>query len=54
MAEFGVDLRREGLFELLDPFGDGLQAFGVASGIAPAFLVGDDGETLTEGGGQFG
>ena len=42
------------MFELLDPFRDGSQAFGVAGGIAAAFFVGDDRETLAQGCGQVG
>ena len=41
MAEFGIDLRRQGLFEALDSFGNVAEPFGVASGIAAAFFVGD-------------
>gem|GEM_PF-415855 len=54
MAEFGIDLRREGLLEAFDFFGDVAETIGVAVGIAAAFLVGDDGETFTEGGGEGG
>jgi hypothetical protein len=54
MAELGIDGRRELLFELLDPFGDGFQAFGMAGGIAAAGFVGDDGEAFAEGGGEGG
>jgi len=54
MAELGIDLRREGLFETLDSFGDVAEPVGVASEIAAAFLVADDGETLAESGGEFG
>jgi hypothetical protein len=54
MAEFGIDLRREGLLEAFDFFGNVAESVGVASGIAAAFLVGDEGETLTEGLGERG
>jgi hypothetical protein len=54
VAEFGIDLRREGLCEALDLFGDVAEPVGVAGGIASTSFVGDDGETLTEGGGEFG
>ena len=54
VAEFRIDLRREGLLEAFDFFGDVAEPVGVASGIAAAFLVGDDGETLAEGFGEFG
>ena len=54
MAQLRIDRGGQLLFELLDPFRDGLQAFGVAGGIAAAFFVGDDRETLAQDGGQVG
>lgn len=54
MAEFGIDLRREGLLEAFDFFGDVAEPVGMASGIAAAFVVGDDSEPLAEGGGEGG
>jgi hypothetical protein len=54
VAQLGIDRGGQLAFELLDPFGDGLQAFGVTGGITPAFFVGDDGEALAQGGGQVG
>ena len=46
MAQLRIDRRGRLLFELLDPFRDGLQAFGVKDGITAAFFVADDRETL--------
>ena len=54
MAELGVDLGREGLFEALDFFVDFAEADGVAIRVAAAFVVGDDGEAFAEGGGELG
>ena len=54
MAELGIDLRRQGLFEALDLFGNFAQAFGVAIGIGAALLVADDGEAFAESGGEVG
>jgi hypothetical protein len=54
MAEFGIDLRREGLFEALDFFGNVAEPVGVASGIAAAFIVADDGEAFAESSGEGG
>jgi hypothetical protein len=53
MAEPGIDLRREGLLEVLDFFGDFAEADRVAIGIAAALFVSDDGEALAEGGGEI-
>ena len=44
MAELGIDLRREGLFE----------ALGVAIWIGAALLVADYGEAFAEGGREVG
>jgi hypothetical protein len=54
VAQLRVDRRGQLVFELLDPFGDGLQAFGVSGGIAAAFFVSDDGEALPECVGEVG
>ena len=54
MAQLGIDRGGQLLFELLDPFRNSLQTFGVAGGIAAAFFVGDDREALAQGGGQVG
>ena len=54
MAQLGINRGRQAVFELLDPFRDGLQAGGVAIWIAPAFVVGDDGEAVAEGSGEIG
>jgi hypothetical protein len=54
MAKLGIDRLGQLLFELLDPFGNGSQAFGVPDWIAAAFFVGDAGETFAQGGGEVG
>jgi hypothetical protein len=54
MAELRVDLRREGLFEAVDFFGDFAEADGVVLGVAAAGLVGNDGEAFAESGGEVG
>ena len=42
------------MLEAFDFFGDVAEAGGMASGIAPAFFVGDDSEAFAEGGGEIG
>lgn len=42
------------MFEALDPFGDIAETGSVLLSVAAAFFVGDDGETLAEGGGERG
>ena len=54
MAQLRIDRGRQLLFELLDPFRNSLEAFGVAGGIAAAFFVGDDREAFAQGGGEGG
>ena len=53
MAEFRIDLGRQTSFELIDLFRDRSESFGVAIRIAAAFVVGDDGEAFTQGGGEL-
>jgi hypothetical protein len=54
MAQFRIDLRRQGLFEALDLFGDFAKTLGVAIWIGAALLVADDSEAFAEGGGEVG
>ena len=54
VAEFGIDLRREGMFEPFDLFGNVAQSFGVAIWIGAALLVADYGEAFAEGGREVG
>ena len=54
MAEFGIDLWREGLFEALDLFGDIAEPAGVVVWVGAALLVADDGEAFAESGGEVG
>lgn len=43
-AELGIDLRRQGLFEAIDFFGDFAQTFRMPIGIAAAFFCRHNGE----------
>ncbi len=54
MAKLRVNLRREGLFEALDVFGDFAEASGVSVRIAAALFVGDEGKALAESGDKVG
>jgi len=54
VAEFRIDLRREGLLEAFDFFGDVTEPVGVAFGLTAAFFVADDGKAFAEGGGEIG
>lgn len=54
MTELGIDLRRERSFEALDRFGDLAEALQVALWIAAAGFVGNNGESVAEGGGELG
>jgi hypothetical protein len=54
MAELRINLRRQGLFEPFDLFGNVAQAFGVAIWVGTALLVADDGEAFAESGGEIG
>ena len=54
VAKLRVDLRRQGLFEAIDFFGDFAEAGGVAVGFAASFFVGDDGKGFAEDGGGLG
>ena len=54
MAEFRIDLGRQGLFKAVNLFGNFAEAFGVVVGIGAALLVADDSEALAESGGEIG
>ena len=54
MAKLRIGRRRESLFETLDSFGNLPEPIGVAVGVAPAFLIGNDFEAFAKGGGEIG
>jgi hypothetical protein len=54
VAELWVDFGGQGMFEVVDFFGDFAEARGVMLRIAAAVFVADDGEAFAEGGGESG
>lgn len=54
MAELRIDLRRQGLFEAFDSFGNFAEAFHVTVRIASTLFVGDDCEAIAECFGEGG